>query len=412
MPKPSERSSSSRTKRPAARDGPDRGRSRAPVPYSAAMWRPLLRSIAALAGAMAAAATVPRAVCSRGGPALYAGDRAAQAELARWVATRVIELDGDVVYRSGEARFDGQASVATYQMTLLGLGQTVRQHPELRGELLPAMRIAARRLASPATLAYAARVYGAHGVTRMAPGTGHAYLGYVGRGLGMMRQLAPDMPEAAVHDRITQALAARLAASETGLIETYPGETWPPDVAAVAGAIGLHGRATGHDWSPVLRPFADRFSACAIDPETGYLVQRVTSGGCQRLDAPRGSGTAVAAYFLSFADRDLSGRLHRALRERGHRELLGFGGILEDPTGTGRWDGNAGPGLLGVSTGATGFGIGAARAHGDRALYLSLHRTATLFGVPVRSPPGRSFAVGGLLGNALLLAMLTAETPP
>ena len=40
-------------------------------------------------------------------------------------------------------------------------------------------------------------------------------------------------------------LAERLFASPTGLIETYPDETWPPDVSAVAASIGLHARATG-----------------------------------------------------------------------------------------------------------------------------------------------------------------------
>ena len=375
------------------------------------MVRFIVRVLIALGAAFVATCTVPRTVCSRGGAALFAGQRSAQADLARVVAREIEGLDRDVVYHSGMLRFDGQSSVAIYQMALLGLGQVIQQHPELREELLPAMRIAAHKLAKPATLAYAARVYGQHGAVRMAPGAGHAYLGYINLGLGMLRRLEPEMPEAALHDRLTHALATRLAASPTGLIETYPGETWPPDVAAVAGSIGLHGKATGEDWSEMLERFAARFAQCAIDEPTGYLVQRVASGSCRRLDAPRGSGTAVAAYFLSFATPALSQRLYEGMRQSGARRLLGFGGILEDPTGEGHWDGNAGPGLFGVSAGATGFGLGAARAHGDRELFLSLYRTAVLFGVPVHTPQGSSFATGGLLGNALLLAMLTAEVP-
>jgi hypothetical protein len=128
------------------------------------------------------------------------------------------------------------------------------------------------------------------------------------------------------------------------------------------------------------------------------------------IDAPRGSGTAVAAYFLSFADRDLALRLHRALADSGERTLFGFGAIREYAVGfSGRGDNNAGPILLGVSVGATGFALGSAAAQRDRELFRELYRTLDLFGVPVERDGQRTFAVGGVLGNALLLAMLTAR---
>jgi len=59
--------------------------------------------------------------------------------------------------------------------------------------------------------------------------------------------------------------------------------------------------------------------------------------------------------------------------------------------------------------GATGFGLGAARAHGDADLFRELYRSAYLVGVPVARGGKTSFAAGGTLGNALLLAMLTAN---
>ena len=131
----------------------------------------------------------------------------------------------------------------------------------------------------------------------MAPGEGHAYLGYINLALGMLRAVDPATPYAALHDRLTAALAERLDRSPTGLIETYPGETWPPDVAAVAGSIGLHAAVTGVDRRALLERWATRFEACALH-RSGYLVQRVKSGGCKPVDAPRGSGTAIASYFL------------------------------------------------------------------------------------------------------------------
>jgi hypothetical protein len=226
----------------------------------------------------------------------------------------------------------------------------------------------------------------------------------------MLRAVDPGTRHAALHDRLTEALAERLARSATGLIETYPGETWPPDVAAVAGSIGLHARVTGVDRRAMLDTWATRFASCAVD-KSGYLVQRVRSGTCISKDAPRGSGTAIGAYFIGFAHAALARRLCGALASAGLTSVLGFGAIREYAPGHhGRGDGNSGPTLFGVSVGATGFGLGAARACGDRDLYRRLYRTTHLFGAPVDVGGGaRRFAAGGVLGNALLLAMLTAR---
>ncbi len=65
--------------------------------------------------------------------------------------------------------------------------------------------------------------------------------------------------------------------------------------------------------------------------------------------------------------------------------------------------------VLGVSVGATGFGLGAALINGDGDLFVKLYRTAHLLGSPVDAQGVRRFASGGVLGDALLLAMLTAR---
>jgi hypothetical protein len=316
---------------------------------------------------------------------------------------------GKLFYHTGYLRFDGQSAVAIDQMTIMGLSQIVQLHPELRARYLPSIRAAAAHLVEPQTLAYAGRVYGHSGVVTMGPGEGHAYLGYLNLALGMLRVVDPDTPLKALNDRLSEQLAARLFSSATGMIETYPGETWPPDVAAVAGSIGLHSKLTGIDRSEKLAAWAQRFATCAISP-SGYLVQQLRSGSCIAVDAPRGSGTAVAGYFLSFADRGLASRLQQALSDSGTRSLLGFSAIREYADGfEGHGDTNAGPIVLGVSVGATGFALGAAAANGDRALFRRLYRTLTLFGAPVDHAGRRTFVVGGTLGNALLLAMLSAR---
>jgi hypothetical protein len=354
---------------------------------------------------------VPRIFCGCAGGALFDGDAAAQDAMAKRLAAAVQERPGNFFYVTGMPRFDGQASLAVYQMTILGLGQIVLEHPEKRDEYLPVMRFAADKLVDPGTLHYAAMVYGQHAAVRMDPGEGHAYAGYINIALGMLRLVDPRTPHAKLHDRLTEELKSRLLRSPTGLFETYPEETWPPDVAVVAGSIGLHAKATGADIGKEMDAWGERFAHCAVH-RSGYLIQRVKSGTCNAADAPRGSGTAIASYALGFSNPALSRQLHGALAERGLISLAGLGGIREYADGfRGGGDTNAGPILFGASVGGTGFALGAARMNGDRDLYIRLYRSAHLFGVPVSSGDGDSFALGGVLGNALLLAMLTARAP-
>jgi hypothetical protein len=367
--------------------------------------------------------TAARCVCGQDAAAYYDGDLATQDALARSVARAVSSQREPLFYQTASERFDCQSAIAVYQMTLLGLGQIVLQHPEKRDAYLPAMRRAAELMLRPETMSYASHVYGHDGLSAMRPGEGHAYLGYVNLGLGMLRMVDPQTPLAGVHDRLTAQLAERLQASPHGMIETYPDETWPPDVAAVAGSIGLHASATHTDRTAFFRAWAPRFAACALDAPngpnrpnrsgSGYLVQRVTPS-CRPLDEPRGSGTAIASYFLAFAYPELSRRLYAALGQGRIVTIGGFGGVREyaSPQG-GSGDLNAGPMLFGIAVGATGFAIGAARMNGDKGGFSALVRSASLVGVPARGSVSgdRVFAVGGVLGNALLLAMLTARAP-
>jgi hypothetical protein len=365
--------------------------------------------------AIATVFVVPRVVAGQQAEEWFEGRLETQEALARSVVETVMKQPGAITYATGSERFDGQSSIAIHQMLLLGLGQIVLAHPETRAHHLPAMRTAAQRLIDPRTLAYARSVYGVHGMENLDDHhaqAGHAYLGYINLGLGMLRMVEPDMTLAAVHDRLTDALAARIAAAPHGLIDTYPHETWPPDVAAVVGSIGLHARATGRDRSEFLEEWQKRFVSCAVD-RSGYLVQRVTSiASCTPTDAPRGSGTAISSYFLSFAAPEVARRLYDALVEQGSVSVLGLGGFREYAPGfTGKGDINAGPIVFGVSVGGTGFGLAPARLHRDRERFLALYRSTSLFGMPTRTDAVGTirFAAGGVLGNALLLAMLTAR---
>jgi len=121
-------------------------------------------------------------------------------------------------------------------------------------------------------------------------------------------------------------------------------------------------------------------------------------------DAPRGSGTGLAAYFAGFAERFVARELANGLL-RHESTLFGFGAVREYADGHRGWgDVDSGPVILGVSVAATGFSLAVARAHGRYDSFERVYRTTALFGVPFR---GR-FLTGGAIGNALMLALLTS----
>jgi hypothetical protein len=360
------------------------------------------------------AATLPRAVVGREAGAFFDGDEAAQDGLAREVERYVKDGVQAASFHTGSARFDGEWALGTQQMTVLGLGQVILAHPELRGRYLPVMEACVEGMLAPHATAFGTEAWGARGLDALEGGRGHAYLGYVGLALGMLRRVAPETRFAAVHDRLSAALEKRLVEAPYALVETYPGEAYPCDVASIVGALGLHARLQrGADHGAALRRVSAVWRERWIDPASGLLYQAGDASRGVPVAPPRASGTALAAYFVSFADPALAGDLFAAVARSQRASFLGFGGVREYARGhEGGGDIDSGPVLFGVSVSATGFALAGARASGDRAFFAELYRTAALFGVPVDRGEGRRFATGGPLGNALLLAMLTAERRP
>lgn len=363
------------------------------------------------------AAVIPRFWCGRDAGDFYAETSPVQLrlarEVARWVEARGVDASS---FSTGNPRFDGEWALGTYQMAALGLGQVVLADPELREELLPAIDICLQQLERAEMRQFGTEAWGEDGLEALGSSHGHAYLGYHALALSFDRLLRPDSPHSRLNDRLTTALSRRLRASPHALIETYPRELYPIDVSASIGAIGLHARATGADHGDLIRSWSDQVRQRYVDPRSGLLIQSVTSRG-EPVDAPRASGTALAAYFLSFADRELSAELFAALRSQ-RSSFLGFGGIREYPPHvTGGWgDVDSGPVFFGVGVSASGFALASARTHRDRELFTNLYRTVHLFGAPLDRGVQRRFVTGGPLGNAIMLAMLTAGpgavTPP
>jgi len=376
-----------------------------------AWWRTLVRHLLALILLVVGACLVAHWWCAREAKHWYEGEEVYQEKLARGVGHWIKAGLGRRNFRTGDARFDGEWLFGTYMMAGMGFGQSALDHPGLRDRHLELMDICIDRLLSAEVRAFEIEAWGEDPIETLDGGNGHAgYLGYFNLLLSLHRLLQPHSKYAKLNDRITAALARRLEQSPALLICTYPEETYPVDNCAVIGSIGLYDRATGADHSRLIGKWVSKAREKYVDDKTGLLYQVVDPDDGSPVDRPRGSGTCLGLYFLSFADMQLSADLYRAVKKELARTIMGFGAVREYPVSLGRGPGDidSGPIILGLGLSPTGFSLGASRIHRDKAYFSRLFATTYLFGAPVDRKGRRNYVTGGPIGDAIMFAMLTA----
>ena len=371
----------------------------------------LLRALFGVLITAALAVLVPGQLCQLGADAWFNGDAERQTLLSRGAAYWLNQPIQSIDFHTGSDTFDGEWRFGADMMLAMGLAQVAIEHPDLRDRHAEWVGECIDRLLEPATRQFDTDEWSADALDTLDGPQGHAaYLGYLNLALGMDRLLTPDSRHAAMHDRITESLIRRIRASPRVLLETYPDEIYPVDNAAVIASIALHQRATGANHRATINRWIDYCRANLIDSESGVLFQAVDSLTGDPTDAPRGSGTTLAIYFLSFVDSDLSAELYASLKAHLGMNLAGFGAVREYPAGRdGPEDIDSGLVVSGMGLSATGFTLGGARAHEDKAMFARLYASTRWVGVPHRESREMRYVFGGPLGDSIMLAMLTAQ---
>jgi hypothetical protein len=329
--------------------------------------------------------------------------------LAQGVASYAKAQPSEAQYGTGSALFDGEWLFGTFMMAAMGHGQLARADLAGREKHLANMEAALDAMLGPRGQAFDAQRWGEAPLAPGGAGTHAAYLGYANLALSLHRSLRPASRFASHNDQVSARLEQLLEARATvaqPLLETYPGEWYPVDNAAVLASVTLRRQVL----SMPLCAAATRLSAALENRyiQDGLLVQATGPDG-NALDSGRGSGTFLGSYFLSLSDPALSRKLYESGKRALYRQALGFGAMREYPDGhKGSGDIDSGPIALGLGVSSTGFAMGAARAHGDAQVFERTYATAHLFGAPKDSARGRHYATGGPIGDAILFAMTTA----
>lgn len=376
-----------------------------PIPVAKAA-RGSTRALVALLAFVLGFATVPHRVCERDAKSWLSNEPELAEPLARgvdrWTTTELQEKS----FATGSARFDGEWMFGTYVMASMGFGQlALASH----GENIERMEHCLDALGRESLRNFDRAAWGDDAIETLETGHGHlAYLGYAAVAYSLHRRVKPISKYSALEERMISAIEKRVMDSPIGFVETYPNEIYPVDNATALAALALHAKALGQEPSPAQIKLSAALRG-AIDPQTKLLYQSVNADASMK-DSPRASGTALAAYLVSYVDPSLSRELFRALEKGQFRTVLGFGAMMEYPVTKkdGKGDIDSGPVVLGFGVSATGFALGASRANGDREMFTALYATAHLFGAPFDEDGMRTYTTGGPIGDAILFAMLTA----
>lgn len=375
----------------------------------ASRLRRLVVTVVSLAAAGTAAylsLRLSRVALEHASAPLYAGDPTAERAAARGAASWGTTATAD--YDTGSSHFDREWAFGAPTMRAACLAQVILRDPSADAELGAELDRATAEVLDAKSRAFSRESWGSDPVDDPDPAHEHAaYLGYAGVAVGLASWAHPEW--APVRQQLAERLRARVRGASDRWLQTYPGESYPPDLAMAAGALGLDDGARS--------PSAERLALVsrlrgAVDPETGLLEQSVDPKTGRFIDGPRGSGTFLAAYALLFAEPSLSEQLYRSgLALRATR--AGFLGMREHAEGAAsRSDVDSGPVILDLGVSSTGFAMAGARAFDDEETFRGLDATARLFSVPFERDDGGVVSLaGGPLGDAILCAMRTAPRP-
>ena len=219
-----------------------------------------------------------------------------------------------------------------------------------------------------------------------------------------------------------ESLAEELDASPYGLVEDYPGYTYPIDIVAAIGAIQRADAVLGTDHSEFVKRAVRGFQGSRLHEDTGlpgYLAH-AQKGHAQ--DCARGIGLSFMLIWAPQLWPDTARDWYQKYETHFWQENKWFAGFreyskdIETP-----WlemsDPDAGPVVKGYGTGACAFGVAASRAQGryDHTRALAAQALVASWPLPDGSLLGprvlSHFSEAPYLGEATTLFIFAHRSP-
>lgn len=204
-------------------------------------------------------------------------------------------------------------------------------------------------------------------------------------------------------------LARAFSTSATGVLEAYPGRTWPVDSLFGYRSLQIHDALYGTQYFASFARFEETMRRAEHAP-TGLMPSYLHMDGRAR-DAPRGCALSWSLAVLPDLDSDFAKEQWAAYKRSFAHCGAGLCLFREYPPGDSRGaNSDSGPIVFGLGMSASAFALAAARAQGDMDMAESLRRTGELLGMPSMGWWGKRY-VGGAVALFDIFAVWARTVP-
>jgi hypothetical protein len=317
-----------------------------------------------------------------------------------------------------DSQFGGEWSIVTLSMTALAGGNIGFEHSDTVPSDLEIVSHCVELAQKKEARAFDANRWGDDPLDAMNGASSHiGYLGHLAIMLEAFRLLGGhDAANAALETKVIAALERKLRDAPSGVLPTYPNETYLADNAVVLAALALADVGRGAHASGAIAssktPRAElvaktiaTWRATFVDPQTGVLV---FGDGARAV--PRASGAALSAMMLAYADEAFAREQASALFSHFDDDVFDiFSAVCEMPSCSGSGDVDSGPLVRGASPSATGFAIALAKRAGDESRLERLLATAEWAGTTFSWGGKRRYLFAPLVGDAIVVAAESAR---
>lgn len=204
-------------------------------------------------------------------------------------------------------------------------------------------------------------------------------------------------------------LARGFAGSMSGVLEAYPGMSWPVDSLFGYRSLQIHDKLYGTKYFDTFARFKQTMLR-SQDHATGLMPSYTYLDGRPR-DVPRGCALSWSLAVLPDLDPEYAAAQWAAYKRGFARCTGGLCLFREYPAGLARGpDSDSGPLVGGLGMSASAFALAGARASGDMDMAESLRRVGELLGMPALSWWGKRY-LGGKIALFDVLSVWTRTVP-
>ncbi len=315
------------------------------------------------------------------------------------------------LFQTGDAQYAGEWTIGTYGMATYALTNIAMIKPDTA---LESSKIIARWIEfciDPKIANFDEFAWNEKPLDKnvLAKDYGHiGYYAHINLMLGCYALLNNDGRFKALHREISDAIARRMLKYSHRHIETYPGETYPPDNTVAAASLRVADMTSGTDYKKIVDEWVEA-SKKIEQPGYGLIVFQIDINTGKPLQTFRGSNIGWNSFFMPLVDEEYAKVQFERFKKHMLFRFIGFAAFREYPHGGWfRMDRDTGPVIFGLGGTATGFSVAGAKWSRDRVLLTLLLRPFEFLGVStVRGEQKRYLAVP-VVGDAIMLAMKTA----